>query len=97
MSSDNPPDDLDTTGIRKVSLQEQDDGGASAVYHSLELLRNVLPASAQRMLAVSFEWARKGTAQHGARTGSSDLETLSSAYAFARDEMLTAAKENESG
>jgi hypothetical protein len=97
MSSDKPPDDLDATGIRKVSLKEQDDGGASAVYHSLDLLRNVLPASAQRMLAVSFEWAREGAAQHGERAGSSDLETLSSAYAFARDEMLAAAKENESG
>jgi len=97
MSSDKPPDDLDATGIRKVSLQVQDDGGASAVYHSLDLLRNVLPASAQRMLAVSFEWARKGTSQHDARARSSDLETLSSAYAFARDEMLAAAKENESG
>ncbi len=97
MSSDKPPDDLDATGIRKVSLQGQDDGGASAVYHSLDLLRNVLPASAQRMLAVSFEWAREGTARHGARAGSSELEILSSAYAFARDEMLAAAKDHESG
>ena len=93
MSADNPSDELDATGIRKVSLQASDAGGsASAVYHSLELLRNLLP-SAQRMLAVTFEWARHGVSQGTKSAGSSELESLASAYAFARDEMLAAAKE----
>ena len=97
MSEDKPSDDLDTTSIRKFSLKRSstDAGTAEAVYRSVESLRNLLPASVQRELAICFEWARQAIDRAIASGASPELETLSAAYAFARDEMRTAVKENE--
>ena len=97
MSEEKPADDLDTTSIRKFSLKgrSSDAGSAEAVYRSVELLRNLLPTSVQRELAICFEWARQGIAQRMANGGSPELEALGAAYSFARDEMLAAVKENE--
>jgi hypothetical protein len=97
MSADEPTDDLDTTSIRKFSLKlrSTDEGSAEAVYRSVEMLRNLLPRSVQRELAICLEWARKGIDQHMAKAGSPELEALGAAYAFARDEMRAAAREND--
>jgi hypothetical protein len=89
------PDDLGTTAIRKVSLDLRDEGSAGAVYHSIDLLKNLLPASVQRHLAVCYEWARQGVVHQMAGGRSTDLETLEAAYAFARDELRVAAREGE--
>ena len=97
MSEDKPADDLDTTGIRKFSLKRgsTDEGTAEAVYRSVELLRNLLPTSAQRELAICFEWARLAIDQRMTSGASPELEALRAAYAFARDEMRAAVTENE--
>ncbi|HZF27466.1 MAG TPA: hypothetical protein VEZ88_14485 [Steroidobacteraceae bacterium] len=97
MSEDNPSDDLDTTSIRKFSLKHRstDEGTAEAVYRSVELLRNLLPTSVQRELAVCFEWARVAIDQRVASHASAELEALRAAYAFARDEMRAAVTEDD--
>src|SRR5882672_10826082 len=97
MSDDKPSDDLDTTSIRKFSLQRRssDDGTAEAVYRAVELLRNLLPSSVQRELAICFEWARLAIDQRMASEASPELEALRAAYAFARDEMRAAVTEDK--
>jgi len=91
------PDDLDTTSIRKFSLQPPslDEGSAEPVYRAVEMLKNLLPTSVQRELAVCFEWARQAIDQRMASGATPELEALRAAYAFARDEMRAAVRENE--
>src|SRR4249920_2629124 len=99
MSEDKPADDLDTTSIRKFSLKRRstEQGTAEAVYRSVELLRNLLPTSVQRELAISFEWARLAIDQRmpSGASPEPELEALAAAYAFARDEMRAAVTEDE--
>jgi hypothetical protein len=97
MSEDKPSDDLDTTSIRKFSLKRHsiEEGTAEAVYRSVELLRNLLPTSVQRELAICFEWARLAIDQRMASDASPELEALRAAYALARDEMRAAVTQDE--
>jgi hypothetical protein len=97
MSENEPADDLDTTSIRKFSLKARSshEGSAEAVYRSVELLRNLLPKSVQRELAICFEWARQGISQRMVNGSSPELEALGAAYAFARDEMQAAVRESD--
>ena len=88
---------LDASGVRKALLADARASGnesAEAVYRSVVWLRDRLPPETQKQLAVCFEWAREGIAQQTLDEISADLKALHAAYAYARDVMLDAAKNN---
>jgi hypothetical protein len=90
-------DDLESTGMRKALAESAQVNGfesAEAVYRAVASLRDLLPADAQKQVAVCFEWAREGIARQTADTVSPELEALHAAYGYARDVMLAAARKN---
>lgn len=82
-------EDRDSTGRALIEdARARGYQGAEAVYRSLAVLRDSLPADVQIQLAIMLEWARDGLDRQISENNTPELVALHAAYTFARDVLL---------